>query len=501
MTRLVIESGTLHIEETAMGRRLQIHKYFLLILNCILVVSLLLTGCGGGAVVEEEEEEGAILSGEEVDTPIVLQEGNTLSKIQFDSNKSKELADNRMGCMFTLREDVENQEQADFWVDFNNDVGYKRTRLSLDYFDWSEIEETGAFSRFYIDPVQDRLITDLTDNGMKILYCLVFWDEEIKRVDRGYARFKTDEEIARYLEYVRFIVQHFKDRIEYYEILNESFFGEESHFTQQNIALSDYINLIKRVVPVIREEYPEAKIVAGPAPGIIRQDIRNYFFGIIESEIMPLVDAIAWHPGPYSLEYDDLKDYCSEYPSIVERIMDTASSHGFEGEYIVEELQWRIQGAVYEPWTFSEIVAAKYYGRGIVMHLGMNITTGLAGGSHELDIPRMRVIRNLCTIMAGADPTTIPVEIESEVIKIRSYGFSLPNGDELLALWTDGIAVDDDPGVSSAVIFSSNNYQKVVAIDILNSFQQELIASDDNGNLVVENLLVKDYPLILRLIP
>ena len=471
----------------------------LLIVGWLVLTALLLVSCTPADTRDEEETEQS--AGKEVDTPVILQKGNTLPKIQFNSKKSNELTDNRMGCMFTLREDVERQEQADFWVDFNNDVGYKRARLSLDYFDWPEIEETGAFSRFYIDPIHDRLITDLANNGMTILYCLVFWDEEIERVERGYARFKTEEEIERYLEYVQFIVHHFKDRIEYYEILNETYFGEESHFTQQNIDLADYVNLVKRLVPVIREEYPAAKIVAGPAPGIHGSGCRDYFFGIIESEIMPLVDAIAWHPGPYSLEYDDLRDYCSEYPSIVERIIEVANSHGFEGEYIVEELQWRIQGAVNEPWTFSEIVAAKYCGRGIVMHLGMDITTGLAMGSHELDIPRMRVIRNLCTIMAGADPITIPVNIESEVANIRSYGFSLPNGDRLLALWTDGLAIDDDPGVNSTITLPNDTYQKVVAVDILNSFQQELITSVENGSTVIQNLLVKDYPMILRLIP
>ena len=384
-----------------------------LLISCLMTLVLLIASCAPKDTGEEEaetltEEEGTIPAGKEVYIPVILQEGNTLPKMQFESKQSNELTDNRMGAMFGLRWDIHTQQQADDFVNYNNNVGFKWVRLSLDHFDWSEIEETGDFSRFYIDPIHDKAITDLTNNGIKILYCLVFWDEEIERVERGYARFKTEEEIERYLEYVQFIVHHFKDRIEYYEILNETYFGEDSHFTQQNIELADYINLVKRVIPVIRGEYPEAKIVAGPAPGIHQLGTRNYFLGIVESEIMPFVDAVAWHPGPYSLEYDDLRDYCSEYPSIVERIMDVASSHGFEGEYIIEELQWRTQGAVYEPWTFSEIVAAKYYGRGIVMHLGMDITTGMAGTSHEMDIPRMRVIRNLCTIMAGAESINLP---------------------------------------------------------------------------------------------
>ena len=423
-----------------------------------------------------------------------------MPKTQLRQKKSSELKDNRIGDMFGLRMDVHTERDANAKIRHINNVGLKWVRLSLDHFDWSEIEETGEFSRFYIDPNHDKVITELAKKGIRIMYCLVFWDENIQAV-RDYARFKTEEEVERYLDYVRFIVQNLKDRIEYYEILNETFFQEETHFTQQNVELVDYINLLKRVVPVIREEYPEAKIVAGPAPGIHQLGTRDYFFGIVESEIMPLVDAVAWHPGPYSLEYDDLRDYCSEYPSIVQRIIGTASSHGFEGEYIVEELQWRTQEAIYEPWTFSEIVAAKYYARGIVTHLGENIIAGMAGISHEMDIPKMIVIRNLCTIMAGTEPINMPIEIQSKATDIRSYSFSLPDGDKLLALWTEDIASDDDPGVNSTITLPNITTQKVIAIDILNSFEQELITSVKDGNLVIQNFLTKDYPIILRLSP
>jgi len=41
----------------------------------------------------------------------------------------------------------------------------------------------------------------------------------------------------------------------------------------------------------------------------------------------------------------------------------------------------------------------------------------------------------------------------------------------------------------------------VSGIDVLNGFEQELIFEADNGSLVVRNLLVRDYPIILRLAP
>ena len=38
-----------------------------------------------------------------------------------------------------------------------------------------------------------------------------------------------------------------------------------------------------------------------------------------------------------------------------------------------------------------------------------------------------------------------------------------------------------------------------MGIDTPNGFQQELIPEVENGNLVIHNLIVKDYPIIVHL--
>jgi len=77
----------------------------------------------------------------------------------------------------------------------------------------------------------------------------------------------------------------------------------------------------------------------------------------------------------------------------------------------------------------------------------------------------------------------------------------LPNGDKLLALWTDGIAVDDDPGVEATLTLSGFSAQKVAGIDVLHGFEQQMMIDVVDGNLVIRNLLVKDYPIIFRIKP
>ena len=94
-----------------------------------------------------------------------------------------------------------------------------------------------------------------------------------------------------------------------------------------------------------------------------------------------------------------------------------------------------------------------------------------------------------------------PVLIQCEVDPIASYGFSLPNGNKLLAIWTYEVAAEEDVGVEARISIPGFSSGTVTAIDIINSCQQELIVTSEEGNLVIKQLLVKDYPIILRLIP
>jgi len=424
---------------------------------------------------------------------VILQQGNALPRTRFQPKHSGELEDNRIGQMF--RVDVHTEEEANDLVEQNSSLGLKWARLSVDGFDWPEVKDIG-YSEYHVNSDQDRAIMGLADNGIKITYTLVFWDENIQ-AEGDYSRFKTEEEMQRYLDYVRFIVHHFKGRIEYYEILNEPNIGEG---TQQYVEVADYINLVRRTVPVIRHEDPQAKIVAGAVTPLSEPGARDYFFSILSSDVMPLVDAVSWHcHNRESPEY--APEYYYNYPSLVEEMKEVASAHGFRGEYIAEELHFRTpkNAHPHEPSIYSEIASAKHYARGIVRHLGMNLTTELALEELE-ELPLMvRGIRNLCTITAGARPISLPIEIQSNATGVDVYSFSLPDNDALIALWTDGVAVDDDPGVKATLTLRGFSAQKVMGVDVLNGFEQQMIAKTEGGNLIISDLLVKDYPVILRL--
>jgi len=460
-------------------------KQLLIAGTAVLLLALGLSGCEELLQTEKQEPE----TGFEW-----FQTGNTGSITQLQLEKSEELEYNRIGFGSCLIADIHTLQDVDYLIDQDTNLGLKWMRLSIDWFDWAEVKDTGEHSEYYVDSNYDEYVTRLADNDIKILYILLFWDGEIgdKMGEEGYSRFKTEDEIQHYLDYVQFIVHHFKDRVEYYEILNEP----ESPIAPEQVDVepSDYINLVKRTIPVIREEHPEAKIVAGATSDL------NYLFDILDPDIMPLVDAISWHPMyGTSPECEQLPDYYYNYPSIVQEIKEISSAHGFEGEYIAEELNWRtsLNPNPVEPCLYSETVAAKYYARGIIIHLGMDITTGVCElGASEWS---RKVVQGLSTLLAGAQSTSLLIEIQGEATNIKSYSFSLSNGDKLIALWTDGIAVDNDPGVKANLTVQGITSEDVTGIDVLNGYQQSITTSSENGNLIIQNLMVRDYPLILRI--
>ncbi|MFW9835753.1 MAG: hypothetical protein ACFFEK_17250, partial [Candidatus Thorarchaeota archaeon] len=233
---------------------------------------------------------------------------------------------------------------------------------------------------------------------------------------------------------------------------------------------------------------------------------QDYLSTVIESDIMTMVDVVQWH-GIYNvLPNDPFWDgYYYQYPEIIEGIRQTASTHGFDGEYWATEISYGAGGnPPGQPWGYPQTdkQAAKYASRAVVMHLGWDI--GVSMYSWLPDIPESapwthRVTSNLYKALAGTTPKSPAVEMGSGPTNTMNNTFELPNGDTLFAYWTHGEAVDDDCGVRTTLRFPGLSAQKVVAIDTLNGFEQELLIKMENGNLIIRNIFVMDYPIILRI--
>ena len=433
----------------------------------------------------------------------ILQEGNNLPKTKIVTTPYEDLADNRIGHLNPVAPEgdgscpplkdnnrlLEHLEWGTKWL---------FTGLDIRELDRSVSSDTYWYSSSEFNEYQECTISLLVENGVTLVNSLNYWDEILHAENQP--DYGDEEEVQRFLEHNRFLVNHFKGRIQYYEILNEP---------NNYVEVEDYINLVRQVIPVIREEDPEAKIVVGSVTLIKDKDNRDYLFEILRSDIMPLVDAIAIHPmWGESPQYDETKEYYYYYPSLVQEIKDTATAHGFGGDYIAKEMTWPTLGNPSGLWVYTYTVAAKYYSRGIVMNLGMNVIAGFTNVINESDTDSeypvgtpfiSRSIRNLSDVLAGAEAIDLPIEILSEFNNIKSYSFFLPNDEILIALWADGVAVDHDSGIPSTLIIPDNAGQMATGIDVLFSFAQELVSSNENGDLVISDFLLKDYPIFIRL--
>jgi hypothetical protein len=440
---------------------------------------------------------------------LVLQDGNDFLRSQIQTLPSSELTDNRIGAFWDGVSFSQGamQETIDLEI---LPIGLKRVRLALNGISWDTVNWDRP--ELTIDPRDDEVISRIAENGITITYVLTFWDKNTwpGGERERQPRFKTEGEIQRYLDFVRFIVGHFKDRIQYYELWNEpDVVCEDSNpeVCVQAIEVDDYIDLTRKAVAAIREVYPEAKIVVGGTCYLIEPHAREYLFHILRSDIMPQVDVVSWH-GMYGTSPDDLyhnersiRQYYYDYPTLIQQVRDEARAHGFNGEFRSDEIIWRTEEIFFsnEPWIYSEKVATKYCARGILTHLGNDVSLTMA--VHAKLTQYLHMQRCLCTLLAGAEPTTLPVAIQSEATQVAYYSFSLPNGDILVALWADGVAVEDDPGIPVTVSIPGISAHGAAGMDVLYGYEQQMVVRMEDGSLIIDDLILKDYPIILRITP
>jgi hypothetical protein len=430
-----------------------------------------------------------------------LQGGNDFPRDPFLLKESRELADTRIGINWG------NVLDTDAWktpLEQLNEWGVKRVDMGLHEkeppIDWS----TG--SELIIPPGLNYFINGLAEISVDMDLQLHFYNKEGHANGEPLAtpRFQTQDQIDDYLDFVRFVVRHFKGRIPYYTIWSEPGYCGDGGI--KCILIEDYIELARQVIPVIREEDPDAKIVSAP---FVLYFAREEMFTLLRSDVVSMFDVISWHPiydAAPNVEF--YGNYYYQYPSIIQEIKETASANGFTGEYWGTDLSWgseeicNFEGCrpADQPWGIQEtdLQVAKYYARGIVMELGMDVVVGLDNFMEDRpwSYPTMR---NLNTVMAGAIPIDLTVDVENSVRFTPRFAFSLPDGETLIGLWTNGIAVDNDPGVESTVTIPGVSASKVVGIDVIHGFEQELNFEIVNGDLAIRNLMVKDYPFILRI--
>jgi hypothetical protein len=413
-----------------------------------------------------------------------LQLGNDLPLARLSPRPSQDLLDNHTGAWF---EDHDRYDDTAFV--YRN--GFKRIRIGA----LSGRDENGwlIFHQKSIPPEVDETISEYASNGVEI--------EITMGMGSGLLAYQTSfqgqADIDQYIDFVRMVVSQFKGRVPYYEIWNEP----------GNITINDYANLIRQVVPVIRELDPEARIIVGAYAGPWDYGYPGYgeyqrfslnvdrLNNLIRSGVAPLVDGISWHPL-----YDNISNdpYYQNYPKMVEGIKELAASQGFSGEFFADEVLWTT-GVVEEDSdggpTVSTNIAAKMYTRAIAEHRGLDVNLTINTFFQE---GGLAPIQNINHTLAGTEPIDMEFSIEGDTSDIRTYAFSLPDGDRLIALWNNGEVLENDPGIEVSLTIPGASGRETVGIDVFYGFEQELITEIGDDELIIRELLVRDYPIFIR---
>ena len=425
------------------------------------------------------------------------------------------------------------------------DLGLKWVRVGYwyDVINWNFVEQEKG--KYVIDSRADAAITECVENGAEVVMCLAYnnwlYTPEGKR-PRGKQiweipydmtpRLPTDtpEMMVGFKNYVRFMVRHFRDRIRYFEIWNEQnlpirHWGRGYAFGETPAAAREFSQLIKEVAPIIREEAPKAKVMLGSTGGLAA-DFQEV---CLKEGVGKLVDAIGWHPF-YHLEPEN--PYYRNYVADVQKFKTLAAAHGFKGEYMATEWAY---SAAYPPLTdglmvCTELTKAKYLVRTMIIHAWLDVVSfwnetwagcragwsiGLFRWTFSADPlsptqpePAYYAFRTLCTVFDDTKPAEIAVKFDQPnptqsfdrdpYLTFETFAFTRGN-EKLVAIWVAGSASDNFRDVPVDVALPGQKCKRVTCIDILNGNEQELRADISSDGVHLKGMLLKDYPLVLRL--
>ena len=420
------------------------------------------------------------------------------------------------------------------WGPLQYDIGNKWTKVGSDNGSsmWCFTEhEKGALK---IDEEFDKVITEAASHGMKVMLTLDFkgnwaYESQYKKPDWKEARFKelcdsylggvptvdeNPEMFEGYLRYVEFMVNHFKDRVEYFEIGNE-WDGWKRHELGFEGCIEWYKNVIlKPTLELIRRIAPNVKIALGAPSSFATEAILS----CLENGVAEKINGIGWHSA-------DTPN--NEYYGNIRKFRKDCEKMGFKGEYSVNEIY---AAAAYPPgpiegniFRMTDLQEAKYYIKSMVGYACLNIESGpchvhFTGFPHPQSVCRTTVpsqyiapsqpkpsyyaIRNAATAMDDFYEADFAIEL-SEDNDPYTVKFTLENGDKdklMVVTFLDRPLSDEVIEKKTSLTIHGEKIKSASVIDVFNGTEQELnIKSADSNVIIIEDIYIKDYPLFIVL--
>ncbi|MGI8959901.1 MAG: GH39 family glycosyl hydrolase [Bryobacteraceae bacterium] len=375
---------------------------------------------------------------------------------------------------------------------------------SSDYTSWEWVErKRGEYS---VVPELDDYVNSLVENGVHIEIQLLYGNPlytspagrlpqsvtpepgSFHNPDRSlYSVFwppKTDEQITAFTKYVAWMVNHFRGRVEYYEIWNEP----NIDYWNPTANAEDYGRLFKASAKVIHDTDSNAKAVFGGLAAAAGDFAKR---ALDACDCAASIDVFAYHNYPdygHNLNPEGIgKDNDTNESSRPLREMVRAYP-GIRKELVFWDDEFN-DGI--PSWTGSdESVQAKYIPRGLLLDRAANVRTFVwlivgATDGNELDDfgllhglkfqpndftprPVFAALQNTNTLFSNTQlDSSIKIQSDSNA-QAKTYAFRSSNGKAILAYWLPILSKPGDqfPAQTITLKVTDSEIQNPVLVDI-----------------------------------
>ncbi|MGA3185584.1 MAG: hypothetical protein ABSF22_00610 [Bryobacteraceae bacterium] len=350
--------------------------------------------------------------------------------------------------------------------------------------DWVE-RKRGVYA---VAPEVDDYVDSLLENGVKVQVQLMYGNpmytgpngkkpDEItpepgsfhnddRSINSAFWPPKSPEEIAAFIKYVKWMVNHFKGRIHYYALWNEEDIGYWNPYGNPE----EYGRLLKAFGPAVHETDPTAKVIYGGQADPTSDWAKR---ALDECKCASQIDVFAYHTYPgygqnLNPETMDYGAYGAESPTKLRNLVRSYPGIHKDIEF------WDDEFNSIPSWKGSdESVQAKYIPRGMIYNLAAGVrtfvwllTAGVDGNEYD-DFGFIHGFRNLPDDFTprpvyyalqntnalfsdtkldpaiGIDASEIPNLRRQGHSPFLHYGFRNANGKSIVAYW---VAAHSVPG-------------------------------------------------------
>jgi uncharacterized repeat protein (TIGR01451 family) len=418
------------------------------------------------------------------------------------------------------------------------DLGLKMVRVGQwgDQTEWAAVEREKG--KYRMDDATDEGIRKLIDNGVNILYGLNYGNALYNQADTAWFDIgpiykegspfyknvgpRTEEQRKAFVKYVDFVVRKYSYGIKWWELWNEEngwYPGFEPVY---------YGKLLYEVGKHIKEINPDLKLLYGgtAAPAPITTEIS------LRDGAAPYVDGYAFHPygidkpegGIGTMEFYEGNNLgqsreqtgWNRLEDIIEGVKKPFALHG-NPDIEVWEDEWgtNVSGLDYSYSPhMGEFSCTKYLMRFYVYSGWLRVPTawwGLYNMNRSQDWgiidprdysfrPMSFALQNICSVVSDVEPVhtfDYDFKIQAPDPKVISYKKD-GSGQLLFLVWAAEANTDKSRSYPGRLSFRMNSVpEEVTLTDLYWGVLQPAVWSYKDGTLIIENIIVHDYPVVI----